>query len=202
MSSESTNLRMLAYGLKGHIANTEALEKIIITHALAAATAAVASGWIPEAGGAIATGVAFGFILSMYYKICKECNIKISKNMLKTLASIVVAETAAYLAVTIAAEVALSFLPLFGNFTAAFVASIANFGMVYVAGVLFLKMMVNVFKANIDINNISESDHEDIMRNISTEDAIKKAYKESKNVYKDTKNDKTYNTDDIKPSDD
>lgn len=193
---------MLAYGLKGHIANAEALEKIIITHSLAAAGAAVASGWIPGAGGAIATGVAFGFVLSMYYKICKECNIKISKNMLKTLASIVVAETAAYIGVTIVAEIALSFIPLVGTWSAAFIAGIANFGMVYVAGVLFLKMMVNVFKANIDINNISESDLENIMRNISTEDTIKKAYKESKNVYKETKDDKTYNTDDIKPSDD
>lgn len=202
MSMESTYLKMLANGLKEYMANAEELEKIIITHSLAAAGAAVASGWITGAGGAIATGLALGFVVSMYYKICRECNIKIGKNILKALASIVVAEAAAYLGVILTAEFVLSFVPIFGNLSASFIAGVVNFGMVYVAGTLFLKMMMNVFKANIDIENISEAELKDIMRTVSTGDNIKKAYNESKNVYKDTKNDSSYRTDDIKPSND
>lgn len=43
----------------------EQIEKLIMKHALAAAGAAVASGWIPGAGSTIATGIAIGFVWSM-----------------------------------------------------------------------------------------------------------------------------------------
>jgi len=202
MGMEAQYLRTLAYGLKGYLANAENLEKIIVTHSLAAAGAAIASGWVTGVGGAIASGLAFGFVVSMYYKICIECNIKISKNILKALASVVVAEIAAYLGVIIAAEIALSFIPGLGNLGASFIAGVVNFGMVYVAGTLFLKMMVSVFKANGNIDNISEEELKNIMKNISTKDNIKEAYNESKSVYKDAKKDGSYNTENIKPSED
>ncbi len=199
MGMETAYLRTLAYGLKNHMGSAEEVEKIIINHSLASAASAVASGWIPGLGGAFASGMALGFVISMYYRICNECKIKLSKNILKALASVVVAEIAATLSVVLAAEIALTFIPVVGNFSASVVAGIVNFGIVYVAGALFLKMMVNVFKANVDINNLSEEELKNIMKSVTTKENIKDAYNESKNIYKDAKNDKKYSTDNIRP---
>lgn len=200
MSMETQYLKTLVYGLKGYIKNAENVEKIIVTHSLAAAGSALASGWMTGTGGAIATGLAFGFVISMYYGICKECNISIGKNVLRALASVVVAETAAYLGVILAAELVLSFIPVVGNLSASFLAGIVNFGMVYVAGALFVKMMVNVFKAKGEIGNMTEEELKNAMKDVSTRDNIKAAYDESKDVYKQAKNDDSYNADDIKPA--
>lgn len=202
MGMETTYLKGLVYGLKGHMDNADDIEKIIINHSLAAAGAAVASGWMPGVGGAVATSIAFGFVCTMYYKICKENNIKIKKNILKAVASVVVAEVAAYLGVILTAEFALSFIPGLGNLGASVIAGIINFGMVYVAGVLFLKMMVNVFKANVAVEDLSEEEFKNIMKNISNKETIKKTYNESKSVHKQTKNSSDYSYGDIKPDQD
>ena len=190
MSMETQYLKTLVYGLKGYIKNAENVEKIIVTHSLAAAGSALASGWMTGTGGAIATGLAFGFVISMYYGICKECNISIGKNVLRALASVVI----------LAAELVLSFIPVVGNLSASFLAGIVNFGMVYVAGALFVKMMVNVFKAKGEIGNMTEEELKNAMKDVSTRDNIKAAYDESKDVYKQAKNDDSYNADDIKPA--
>lgn len=202
MGAEAHYLKIALMELQKHFENAEDIEKIIITHALAASAAAVASGWIPGAGGAIATGIGVGFTISMYYRICSECNIPIGKNILKALASIVIAEIAAILSVSLAAQITLSLIPGVGSLGAAALSAIINFGLVYVAGVLFLKMMVNVFDAKGGIENLSEDELKDMMKSVSTKKNIQSVYHESKGVYKKTKNDTSYKTDDIKPDED
>ena len=53
------------------------------------------------------------------------------KNALKAIASVVVAEFAAYLAVIIAAEAILTFIPVVGNLGGVVIAANCNFAMVY-----------------------------------------------------------------------
>ena len=201
MKISSGQLHMALRAAEGYCKNAEEIEQIIIGHSVGAAAAAVASGWIPGAGGVVATGIALGFTVSMYYRICSHSNIKVSKNILKAIASVAVAEIAAYLGVIIAAELALTFIPGLGSISASVLAGIINFAMVYIAGILFLKMMTSVFKAGKDINNMTEDELKSYMKNESTKDNISSAYKEAKTVYKTAKNDKSYQQNDIHPMD-
>ena len=199
MRISNGQLYMALRALKEYIEDAEGLERIIINHSLAAAAAAVAAGWIPGAGGVIATGIAMGFTISMYVRICNYSKITLKKNALKAIASVVVAEIAAYLAVIIAAEVILTFIPVVGNLGGAVIAAVLNFAMVYIAGLLFLKMIVSVFKANKDINSMSEEELKEYIKAQATKDNIKTAYKEAKEAYKQNKDDDSYKSDNIHP---
>ena len=55
MGIETSYLRQAAYALKGAMGSAEEIEKIVINHSLGAAASAVASGWIPGAGGVVAS---------------------------------------------------------------------------------------------------------------------------------------------------
>ena len=170
----------------------EKIEKMIIKHALAAAAAAVASGWIPGAGSTIATGIAIGFVWAMYYRLCSLLNIPISKNILKTLASVVIAEVAAYVGVVLVASAAISFIPAVGNLSASWLCAIMNFGMVYAAGYIFILMISEVLKAKTDAGAMSEKEWEekakDVMKNIN----MKEVFKEAKKSYKSAKDSGEY----------
>lgn len=192
-------LKQLIQGLKltykfSHI-DDEDIIKIIVNHSLGAAAAAVASGWLPGVGGAVATGVAMGFVLSMYYRLCEEMNIKLSKNKLKAIASVAIAEIAAYLAVIMAAEAVLTLIPGL-NIGAALIAAVCNFGMVYVAGALFIKMMIAFTSGQNDVSSMSEDQLKKAMKEEADKDTIEKIYKESKKTYNDTKNNSKYDKND------
>ena len=167
-----------------------------VTDQLGAAAAAVASGWVPGAGGAIATGIALGFTLSMYYRLCNEMNIKLSKNKLKAIASVAIAEIAAYLVVIIAAETVLTFIPGIGSLGASALSGIVNFAMVYIAGALFLKLMLAFTSFGKDVSSMSEDELKEAMKKEADKKTIENTYKESKKIYKEAKNDSRYNKDD------
>lgn len=194
-----SQLHVAARLILEYVRTTKGIERIVVTHSLAAAAAAVASGWIPGAGGVIATGIAMGFTLTMYINICKACNFTLHKNILKSIASVAIAEIVAYLAVALVVETVITFFPGL-NIGAAVIAGVINFAMVYIAGVLFLKMMANVFKANKKIDSISSNEWEDFMKKEATRENISSVYEEAKNAYKETKDDKTYKTEDIRPT--
>lgn len=199
MRISSGQMHMALRSLKAYVKNAEEIEQIIISHSLAAAAFAVAAGWIPGAGGVIATGIALGFTISMYIRICSHSKISLTKNILKAIASVVIAEIAAYFAGIIAAEAILTFIPVVGNLGGIVIAGVVNFAMVYIAGLLFLKMMVSVFKANKNINSMSEEELKEFIIKQATKENIKTAYKEAKEVYKQSKDNASYNIDDIHP---
>ena len=200
MKIPNSTLHIILRALQQYVKNAEDIEKIVITHALGAAAAAVAAGWIPGAGGAIATGIAISFTLTMYYRLCKECGITMKKNIMKAVVSVAVAEIAAYFSVIIVTEIALSFIPGLGNVATTFIAGFVNFAMVYIAGLLFLMMMVKVFKAKKSVENMSEEELKEYMKESATKENIAKMYKEAKETYKSAKDDPSYSTDDVKPT--
>lgn len=192
MGIETSYLRQAAYALKGAMGSAEEIEKIVINHSLGAAASAVASGWIPGAGGVVASGIGLGFTLSMYCRLCKNSNIPLNKNKLKAVASVAVAEIAAYLAVVIAAETLLTFIPVLGSFGASAIAGICNFAMVYIAGILFLKLMLSFTKKSRDIASMSVEELKSAMKYEANGDFMKDMFKEAKSVYKSAKNDSKY----------
>ena len=73
------------------------LEEIVIAHAIGAAIAAMASGWIPGAGSAVAFGIGVTFVCSMYVRLANAMGITLGKGLIRAIASAVVADLAAIL---------------------------------------------------------------------------------------------------------
>ena len=196
---KSNNLQLAIHSLKDYIGKKEAeyIDMVIKCCALGGASSALLSGWLPGAGGAIATGIALGFTLTMYSKICKACGITLKKNILKAIASVAVSEIAAYLGAVIVLETALSLFPGIGSVGAAILSGVLNYAMIYVAGVLFLFTITKVFKAKRDkqgIENMTEEELLAYIRNEATKENIASMYEEAKKSYNTVKNDPFYKT--------
>ncbi len=179
---------------------TEKACQSIMRHALAAAASAAASALLPDAGALIATGVGVGFVIAMYVDVCKIFGISLKKNVLKSVASVIVAETAAYLGVLISASIVFSLIPGI-HLADTVLCAIINFCMVYAAGYLFMRMMLNVFKAAKEKGvapDLSEAALRQAAKSVSTKENISRATEEGKKLYRQAK--KEYgDCSDIKP---
>ena len=144
MSQLAAIIKQLTPYIMGKAYNTEnKIEKIILTHSVTAATVGLAGGFLPGAGAVIATVASTGAIWSMYYRLCQELGIKISQNILKTLSSAILTNIATNLGILLAGELAATFLPG----VSLVVSAAACYGITYLAGFLFMKLLVNLFKA-------------------------------------------------------
>lgn len=196
--------KTIADALKGYVTENK-IDTIILmvkNHALAAGAAAAAAEIVPG-GALVATAVAIGFTWTMYYKICQEIGVPLSKSKLKALASVLVAEVAATLGVLIAGNVLLNLIPGL-NVAGAAMGAVVNFAAVYAAGVLFLIMMARVFKAAGSVEAVVSMSEEDLVMT-AKETAKKDGKKVAKNAvgeYKSVKDDPNTSGDGIKPMED
>lgn len=201
MSQESAMIKQLLYAVKGysHDKDVDEIEKIITDHSLAAGAAAAVAGWIPAAG-TVANVVAIGFVWAMYYRLCQAVGIQISKAKLKTLASVIVAEVAAYIGILLAANIILSLIPGL-NLGTVVLGALVNFAMVYAAGTLFILMMTKLCK-NVkpgEMNKISDEEFKKVAKSSISKSDVKKATKEGLKTYKDAKDDPRYSGDGVEP---
>ena len=185
-------IKEVSYYLKSPSENIEEeTQKMVMKHALAAAASAVAAGWLPGAGGMISVGICLGFVWSMYYRLSGLFGIKIGKNLLKAIASVVVAETAAYMVIVLTTATVLTFIPVL-NIGAATLCAIVNFGMVYIAGYLYILMMTKLFKAGKDPNQLSEDEWKVVAKSTADDVDMNAIYQEAKVVHKEVKDSEEY----------
>lgn len=162
----------------------EAVADIVATHAIATAVSAAASGVIPGAGGAIAFGIACTSTMAMYGRLAGVIGVRLDSGLIKALASAVVADLAAAVSATIAVSAAISFIPGVGSMGAATLTAITNFCFVYMAGIIFIKMIVALGIPGIE--SMSKEELEKEAKRIQNEMDIKKAMKEAKAAYKNS----------------
>ena len=170
-------LGILAYQLKpmmeNHYRNADEIEKIIMQQSMAAAAAGLAGGFLPGVAGIIATVTSAGSIWMMYGRICQALGIRISRNILKALGSAVLSNIVTQLAGVLAVELVASFIP-----GAAVVASaVVCYGVTYLAGFLFMKLLVNVFKAGRNPEKMTAEELADAIRQASRETDCKGVFK-------------------------
>ena len=171
----------------------EEIGEIISVHALGSAASGLASGWIPGAGGTVATIASIGFVWSMYYRINKKLNISISKTILKSLASAILTNIAgsaiALVSGTVIATV-LSFTGI-GNFASSLIMGALNYAVVLVSGIIYMKLLVGLFKAKNDPSAMSAEDLKsvasEIIRDEDINEMLKKASSEYKRAFKSGK---------------
>lgn len=165
----------------------EEIEEIVKFHAKGAAIAAIGAGWIPGAGGVLAVTISAGFIWSMYARINKTLGLKLADNILKTLASGVATNLAAAAIASIAATTLFSFLPGIGNVAASAIMGGVCYALTKASGLVYLKILVKVFKSKKDIESYSSKDFKNVAYSVMKDEDMKSVMKEAKNEFKASK---------------
>ena len=165
--------------LQEYYPNADETEKIIINCAAVSAGVDFVGGCIPVLAIPATIISCCGTVWVMYGEICSKLGISIKQNILKVLARAVLAYIAANLGGAIVGVLAGMLVP--GS--SAFVSAALSFMTIYLAGLVFLQLIVKMVEKSEDIHSfsdISEKEMKNIVKNtkISKEDleAAKMAY--------------------------
>lgn len=170
--------------LKENVTND--IADVIIGHSLGAAAAGLGGAWIPGAGGTAALLASVGFIWSMYFRINKCLGLKLSKTLLKSLASAVITNIIASAAGIIggaAVSTVLSFIPGVGSVAASVIMAGIDYAVVFASGLIYIKVLTNLFKAGKDPAKMSEEQLKAAAGSAVNDEDIGKIIKEAKKDY-------------------
>ena len=167
----------------------EKIADIVKFHAKCAALSALGTAWVPGAGAFIANAAGIGFIWGMYARINNAIDLKTSENITKTLASGIVTNLGAYFIGNTLLSAAFSFIPGLGSVGA----SVLTGGMVYaltiVSGLIYLKILTNIFTAGKDPSTFSASQLKKFAESAKNEMDIEGIIDSAKNYFKDNYSD-------------
>ncbi|MBQ2954731.1 MAG: hypothetical protein IJE07_14470 [Clostridia bacterium] len=171
----------------GQDVNVQDLLNMVTKHACAAAVAAMASGWVPGAAGAIVSGVGTAFVISLYVRLGKALGVKLSKGLIRAVASVVAAEVASYLAVSIVGVTALSLFPGLGSLGASAISAISNFAFVYISALIYVKMLDMLMGGNGSIDHVDDEAVKAAAAAAAASTDMKKAMAEARRGFKEAK---------------
>ncbi len=180
----SAMLYVAANSLKEYYNNSEEIVQSVIQHAAAAAGSAALSGCLPGAGGAVAATVSIGIIVKMYISLGNMLGVKLGKDLLKSVASAVVADLAGSVVAILAVSTVLSFVPGLGTLGAASITGITSFCYVYLAGMIYLKMVAAILKSGKSVETMTESELKAAAKQASFGMDMKAAVREAKESFK------------------
>lgn len=138
----------------------EDIAKIVRQHAITSTALALASA-IPGAGAVACIACQTAVVYSMYVRINNALNIRLSKNIMKSLASCVVANLASNAITIIGGVVASSVLSIIpGVGTAASTALMGSIGYAtaMISAVVYTKMLTTIVGSGKKIENMSEAE--------------------------------------------
>lgn len=170
------------YMQRGAYANnfdSKELADIVVGHAAAAGLAAMAAGVLPGLGSLIATGIAVGAIWTMYVQIGKYLNLSISQDLWKAIASAVAANIVTQLAGILVLELAVGFIPG----ASIIAAGVVNFGVTYVAGLIFLYALTEIFRCGGNLGNMTGEQIKEQFSNAVQSVNVKAAFSEAKDTF-------------------
>jgi len=169
----------------GREVDAEEIADIVGCHAMTTAVGAAASGAITGVGSVIALGIATTSTITMYGRLAKAMGVRLNNGLIRAIASAVVADLAAAFTAILVSTMAISFIPGLGNMTSAAINGITNFGFVYLAGLIFIKLVSKLGVGHIE--NMSEEEIQHAAKDIRCGINIKAAMKEAKQMYKENK---------------
>lgn len=158
------------------------IENCVMMHAAAAGVAAMAPGVVPGVGFGVAGAITTGALWHMYVKICSIIGVKFGENLLKSVASAVLSNLAVNLAGFFAVDLIVAFIP-----GASIIAcGVFGFVTVYVAGLLFLNILVGLFETERhDLGNMSAEELKDTVAAAASEVDLTAVAKEAKSAFTD-----------------
>ncbi|MBR0256200.1 MAG: hypothetical protein IJQ58_00550 [Synergistaceae bacterium] len=165
------------------------ISEIIMRHAAAAGVAAMASGVLPGIGALISSVIGIGAIWHMYYAIGQYLHLEFSKDILKAIASAIIVNIVTQLAGVITMEILASFVPGLAIITN----GICLFGVTYIAGLLFLKALVHIFKAGGDPSKMTAQEIESRIKEAAREANLRDEFRNAKSTFKQMRKEGTLN---------
>ncbi len=179
------NLSMyeLTHALKAYYHNADKTEKIILDCAMVATGADFIGGAIPGLAIPAAIISCFGAVWAMYGMLCDALEIQLKKNVLKLLAKAALANICANLAGALIALVVAMMIPG----ASAFASALVTFVTIYLAGLIFLQLILKLAKTSQDLHSFSDVSQKDMEKvihetKVGEEDlaAAKAAFEQSK----------------------
>jgi len=153
------------------------LASIVKQHAVAG----VGAAWIPIPGAAIAAAAAA--VWGMYFRINRELGVPFSENIIKSIATGVATNLAAYLGVLAVGE-GLKLIPGLGSIVGAVVLSAAQYALLLASGYVYMRILTAVFKKN-RTGNVSDAEMRAAMDDVLKDKAgINDFVQEAKSSYK------------------
>jgi len=159
------------------------IAEIVKFHSKGAAASALASAWIPGAGGTAAVLASAGFIWSMYSRIGVKIGLPFGQNVLKSLASGVATNLAAGAVGAVTIATALSFIPGLGSIGSSVIMGATSYALTLASGYLYLKIMTNIFSKGIDPTTVSEQELKDMAKSVAKDRDVQKVMKGAKAAY-------------------
>lgn len=165
--------------------------EIIQEFAIFSAASALVGNLVPEAGGLITAIAQTALVWTLYVKINNIIGLEMSDNTAKFIGSAILTNlslNAGSLLLGYAGAVAASFVPIFGQFTAAAIEATLGYTLIYVSAVLYLIFLTKVFQAKGKIEITGTKEEKEIIKGVIKNISLKDLIKEAKNNYKEAKN--------------
>lgn len=165
--------------------------EIIQEFAIFSAASALVGNLVPEAGGLITAIAQTALVWTLYVKINNIIELEMSDNTAKFIGSAILTNlslNAGSLLLGYAGAVAASFVPIFGQFTAAAIEATLGYTLIYVSAVLYLIFLTKVFQAKGKIEITGTKEEKEIIKGVIKNTSLKDLIKEAKNNYKEAKN--------------
>ncbi len=160
-----------------------AIADVVKLHSKGAGVAGLAAGWAPGVGSTLAVATATGFIWTMYGRINSKLGVPIGKNILKTVASALCTNLAAYMAATFVGSTLASLLPGLGSVAAAGINGAMVFALTWVSGLIYLKLLTVLAVKHVSFESISTEEMKATMKEVIAGENIKSLLKEAKNMF-------------------
>jgi len=109
----------------------------------------------------------------MYLRINKELGLSISDNIIKTLASGVATNLAAYAAGILALNAVFSLVPGIGTVGAAGIAGAVSYALCIVSGVIYLKILTKIFLSGKSAHDLTAEELKEIAKKTIQETDVK-----------------------------
>lgn len=174
---------------KGISVTVDELMGIVKTHAAGSSASMMATGALPGVGSAIAMTIEVGFVWSMYYRICTKLGISLKKELVKSLGSAFVTNMAGNVASQLITGTVLSIVPGIGQLGAAVVNGLMGYSITYYSGIIFMNLLVRVFKAGKSVDQFTAEELKQMMKQESEVTSFRAVKQEAKQAFKDRKAD-------------
>lgn len=159
------------------------ISDIVKGHSVGATAAALAGGWIPGFGGAVATTMSAGFIWSMYYRINDKLEIPFTKNLVKSIGTAVCTNLASYFVGGLVLTTVFSLLPGLGTLGALAIIGTTIYGLTWASGLIYLKVLAAIARSNPTFRNVSEADLKRTADNVIRNENIDTLKRKAKQQY-------------------
>lgn len=179
MKIQSSQLKVLIRGLNDHYKHAEDTEKVIINCALVAAGADAVGGAIPVLAIPAFITSCIGAVWVMYGQLCTTLGISLKENALKLLARAALANIAANLGGVLLTSIAAMVVPG----ASIVVSAVMTFVVVYLAGIVFLRMILRMAEKSRDPRSFSDIDLEEMKKTIKKTKLTKEDLEGAKQAY-------------------